>query len=85
MNPELFFAMSEKASEDALLSEPKGSVVATDAIIPRRPIEGRLGGVSLFRALLLIGSALTLIGASPHPSPKERGLQTSSEIIYYNH
>ena len=60
MNPELFFAMSEKASEDALLSEPKGSVVATDAL-SHRPIEGRLGGVSLFRALLLIGSALTLI------------------------
>ena len=26
------------------------------------PIEGRMGGVSLFRALLLIGGALTLIG-----------------------
>ena len=25
------------------------------------PIEGRTGGVSLFRALLLIGGALTLI------------------------
>ena len=40
---------------------------------------------TLMRALLLIGGALTLMGASPHPSPKERGLQTSSEIIYHNY
>ena len=60
MNSELFFAMSEKASEDALLWGDKPPVVATDAL-SHRPIKGRLGGVSLFRALLLISSALTLI------------------------
>ena len=37
------------------------------------------GPSTLLRALLLISGALTLIGASPQPSPKERGLQTSSQ------
>ena len=37
---------------------------------------------TFFRALLLIGGALTLMGASPHPSPKERELQSSSQTKY---
>ena len=51
---------AKKASEDALLSEPKGSVVATDAIMPRRPIEGRTGGVSYFTISELTASATAL-------------------------
>ena len=33
-----------KASEDALLNEAKASAVANDAIIPRRPHRGEVGG-----------------------------------------
>ena len=38
---------------------------SSPAMYETPPIEGRTGGVSLFRALLLISGALTLIGASP--------------------
>ena len=49
-----------KASKDALLCEAKASVVATDAFIPRRPIEGRTGGVSYFTISELTASATAL-------------------------
>ena len=53
-------ARPAKASEDALLWGDKPPVVATDANAPRRPIEGRTGGVSYFTIPELTASATAL-------------------------